>query len=254
MSDPRDPVSECDLQSYVDGELDEAQRAEIEALLTRCPQTAALVDDYRRINDALRDFHADVLSEPIPRRLLTPPSRIGRRRRLVAAAVVASLTLGGAGGWVARDLTVGHAERSAELLEYALSAHAAYAPEVRHPVEVQADQEAHLVAWLSKRMNAEVRAPRLGKLGFELLGGRLLPGANKPSAQFMYQDQTGRRLTLYVREGAANNELTAVRFRETGGMRAFYWIDRELGYALVGDLDRQTLSRAADLIYSELNS
>lgn len=70
-------------------------------------------------------------------------------------------------------------------------AHAVYAPEVRHPVEVAAVEKAHLAAWLSKRLEAEVRAPDLGGAGFALLGGRLLPGealsgaASLPAAQFM---------------------------------------------------------------------
>ena len=43
----------------------------------------------------------------------------------------------------------------------AANAHAVYVPEVRHPVEVGADQEAHLVQWLSKRLAVPVRAPAL---------------------------------------------------------------------------------------------
>ena len=40
-------------------------------------------------------------------------------------------------------------------------AHVAYVPEVRHPVEVTAAEEKHLVAWLSKRLDAPLRAPSL---------------------------------------------------------------------------------------------
>lgn len=82
-------------------------------------------------------------------------------------------------------------------------AHVVYSPEVRHPVEVAADQEAHLVAWLSKRLGTPLKIPRLDGLGFALVGGRLLPGGQGPVAQFMYQDGQGQRLTLYVRTNRA---------------------------------------------------
>lgn len=65
-------------------------------------------------------------------------------------------------------------------------------------MEVAADQEAHLVAWLSKRLGTPLKVPRLDTLGFGLVGGRLLPGDQGPVAQFMYQDGQGQRLTLYV--------------------------------------------------------
>src|SRR3972149_6794694 len=54
------------------------------------------------------------------------------------------------------------APEAASFVRRAVVAHATYAPEVRHPVEVGADQEAHLVSWLSQRLGAPVRAPKRG--------------------------------------------------------------------------------------------
>ena len=63
-------------------------------------------------------------------------------------------------------------------------AHAVYAPEVRHPVEVnvaqgsaseQRAQEEHLARWLGKRLDMPVKLYDLRPQGFELVGGRLLP-------------------------------------------------------------------------------
>lgn len=55
-------------------------------------------------------------------------------------------------------------------------ARAVYSPEVRHPVEVWALQEDHLVAWLSKRLDTTLKCPSLAELGYELVGVRLLSG------------------------------------------------------------------------------
>jgi len=133
---------------------------------------------------------------------------------------------------------------------------------VRHPVEVGADQEAHLVAWLSKRLGAPLRVPALDSVGLALVGGRLLPGYSAtasdvdpaPVAQFMYQGAKGQRVTLYVRTEARDHGETAFRFAREGSVRVFYWIDRNFGYALsTADLDRAELLRVANLVYKQLN-
>jgi anti-sigma factor RsiW len=124
---------------------------------------------------------------------------------------------------------------------------------VRHPVEVGADQEQHLVAWLSKRLGAEVRAPNLESVGYSLVGGRLLPGEPGPAGQFMYQSAQGKRVTLYVRTRADNRE-TAFHYATEGNVRVFYWIDRSFGYALSSaDLGREALLKVANTAYAQLN-
>jgi anti-sigma factor RsiW len=136
----------------------------------------------------------------------------------------------------------------------AAQAHLVYASEVRHPVEVDASQQEHLVKWLSKRLGIDLKVPVLAKDGFELLGGRLLPGGEGPVAQFMYQDGTGKRLTLYVTRPHQGEEVTAFRFAQEGSVSVFYWIDKECGYALSGELDRPALARVAGTVYKQLEN
>ena len=69
-------------------------------------------------------------------------------------------------------------------------------------------------------------APDMARAGFALVGGRLLPDAGKPAAQFMYKDQKGRRVTLYVRSDDGAD--TAFKFAAEDGISAFYWIDGAL--------------------------
>ena len=97
-------------------------------------------------------------------------------------------------------------------------AHAVYAPEVRHPVEVnvaqgsateQRAQEEHLARWLGKRLDMPVQLYDLRPQGFELVGGRLLPDTAGPSAQLMYQNGGGQRVTLYLRKPEAGEQSVA---------------------------------------------
>ncbi|HEX3063574.1 MAG TPA: anti-sigma factor, partial [Usitatibacter sp.] len=134
----------------------------------------------------------------------------------------------------------------------AARAHLVYSPEVRHPVEVDAKDRDHLVKWLSKRLGMPLKVPTLSGEGFELLGGRLLPGPEGPVAQFMYQDATGKRLTLYVSPPHAGDKTTAFRFAQDNGVSVFYWIDRDCDYALSGEVDKPTLARVASSVYRQV--
>ena len=211
--------------------------------------------ELKTLSQALHQLYDPVLDEPVPARLHARPRR-GRAVAIAAGWVMVGLCAGTIVGWqlrASRPAATLQAEVPA-FVKRAAVAHATYSPEVRHPVEVGADQEQHLVAWLSKRLGAQVRAPKLDALGYSLVGGRLLPGENGPVAHFMYQTEKGRRITLYVRTEAAENRETAFRYAAEGNVNVFYWIDRKLGYALSSaDLGREDLIKVANAVYQQLN-
>ena len=172
--------------------------------------------------------------------------------RLWQLAAALAFIIGAGGGWGANEYF--HAGPSADLAlaRDAVVAHRVYEVEVRHPVEVAANEEKHLVAWLSKRLDAPVLAPDLSPLGFQLVGGRLLPAASGPAAQFMYENETGDRLTLYVEPNRTGEE-TAFRFVEQDDIAAFYWKDGPLAYALIGRTEREQLLGLARTTYQQIN-
>ncbi len=242
--------TEDDLQAFVDDRLTPDRRAEVEAHLAREPEAAERVAAYREQNAQLRAHFNPVLDEPIPQRL----TMLAPRRRFLRFAMAAGwLLLGSALGWSASFLVAEDPSRSGTLARRAAIAHAVYSPEVRHPVEVGADQQEHLVRWLSKRLGADLRPPVLTDNGYELVGGRLLPGDRGAVAQFMYQESKGRRLTLYVSRMNVSQGDTAFRFTRENGVSVFYWVDGSLGYALSGDLPKQDLLGVATAVYKQLN-
>jgi anti-sigma factor RsiW len=216
--------------------------------------------ELKFIKDALHELYDPVLREPVPGHWLRARQARWRGYALAAAWVVLGVAVGMLAGWqlhqwrapapgaAAADGVPGFVKRAA-------IAHATYSPEVRHPVEVGADQESHLVAWLSKRVGAPLRAPHLESVGYSLVGGRLLPGeTGSPVAHFMYQCKQGTRVTLYVRANAATNRETAFLYTAEGPVKVFYWIDRKLGYAISSaDIDKETLLKVANAAYSQLN-
>lgn len=246
-------VTEAELQAYVDGQLPATRAAEVEQHLAQHEDDAERVAAYRRQNEALRTAYDPLLAAAVPARLRAVTARRGGfswQRYAVAAALMA---VSGIAGWQLRAYVAGERTQTVYLARVAAVAHAVYSPEVRHPVEVGADQEAHLVNWLSKRLGTGLKIPHLAAQGYTLVGGRLLPGERGPAAQFMYQDGKGQRLTLYVRVSKDAREQTAFRFAQENNVGVFYWLDGRLGYALSGETDRAELLRVADAVYRQLN-
>ncbi len=247
------PVIEAELHAYVDGLLPAVRQAEIEAYLAAHREDAQRVRAWAEQNQALHAWFDPVLAEALPARVRR--SALPRRMppALRYAAVAVWFALGGVAGWYVHAYNTAQSADAVAFARQAAIAHVVYSPEVRHPVEVGADQEAHLVSWLSKRLGASLKVPQLLAVGYQLVGGRLLPGNQGPVAQFMFQDSNGQRLTLYVRSGAGNSKETAFRFAQERGVSVFYWLDGKFGYALSGEIDKAQLLRVAKVVYQQLN-
>ena len=247
------PISEDDLQAYADGRLDAARLTQVETWLAAHPDHRVQVEEWRAQSAALHRVYDAVLDDPLPARLI-PPANAPRWIDLRKLAAVAWIALGAVIGFALRDQTLpasGKAAQANSLPRQAAIAHAVFVPEVRHPVEVGADQEAHLVAWLSKRLGAPLKAPQLDNAGYKLVGGRLLAGDSGEVAQFMYENAEKKRLTLYVRREAPKDGNTAFRYAEEKGTDVFYWTDSRFGYALSGNTGREEMLSLGSAVYRQ---
>jgi anti-sigma factor RsiW len=258
VSAPDDDLApdEAQLHAYLDGQLTPDQARLVENRLARDPEAALRVQEWRGMNQRLHALYDPTLEEPVPARLSTVP-RFGWSRVLrAAAAAVVWLAVGtGLGWWWRGNQVPPRTAPVAILAERAALAHTVYVPEVRHPVEVPANQEAHLVAWLSKRLGEPIKAPKLAGEGYELVGGRLLPsGQDGPAAQFMYQEAGGGRITLYVKcMGSNTRRETAFRYDRAGSVGVFTWIDDRVAYSLAAELPREKHLVLAEAVYRQFN-
>lgn len=260
------PIHNDELMALVDGVLDPDRTRQIEQWAQLDAELAATLAALRAQQRDLRADLDPVLDEPIPPRLLRvrTPSRFSLQR---VAAVMGWLTIGVTVGsltswqYLSRHASThsaiaapGSAPDLPRFVHQAAVAYAVFAPEVRHPVEVGSTDTKALNTWLSKRLQRQMQAPDLLRLGFSLIGGRLLPAEiNKPAAQFMYEDRQGQRITVYLRGMAVPTPETAFRFAKRGLVSTFYWVEGNWGYALSGELSRAQLLQIAHAIHSQLS-
>ena len=253
MSKQPKQLAEEDLHGYVDGRLDAARRAEVEAWLLNNQADAARVAAYRQQNEMMQALFNPVLNEPIPLQMHPQARHRSYAQPMRYAAMVGGMVLSGILGWSLHGAETNKQPAVLAMVNRAALAHVVYTPEVLHPVEVGKEQEEQLTKWLSKRLGNNIKAPHLTSAGYELMGGRLLPGNQGPVAQFMYQDARGLRLTLYISSKMAGKGEASFRYAQEGKVGVFYWVDDDLGYALSGELAKADLLRVANAVYQGLN-
>jgi anti-sigma factor RsiW len=246
------PVTEDELHAFVDGELPEDRRQELEAWLEAHPDDAGRVAAWKAQAEAIRARYAGVADEPVPERfdLDRLVRKSGRGRWIAAAAVLLAFLGGGLTGWFSRGAWDGTPAAKVIVAE-ALDAHRLYIAEVRHPIEVPAEA-GHLIPWLSRKIGHQIQAPNLKRFGLKLMGGRLLPGPRSPAALFMYEGPSGERFTLYCVRATAPD--TALRYREAGQVAAFYWVEGQLSCVVSGPSERERLQKVAESAYEQLDS
>ena len=294
--DPSPPLSAAHSTNHawhalVDGRLPPADAAGLQQQLAADAAAQATVAQWQAQRQQLRALHQNLLEAPLPDALLqtlagATARRTEQHRRWwrwggMAASVLVAFALGwvGRGQWPAVApsglLAMNASAPTQRFATQAAMAHAVYQPEQRHPVEVPAAQQEHLVQWLSKRLGRPLKLPLLTAQGYELVGGRLLPGDTGARAQFMYQNSAGERVTLYLGALAPTTATqalppatvltapakpaqaqqpaeTAFRFTQEGPVPGFYWTDQGFGYALSGQLPRPALQALATAVYQQL--
>lgn len=248
-------VSTDELHAYVDGLLSEKRTDKVASYLKTHPDAAALVADYRQINMMLHDTFDGIFNDPIPAAQIALAHKSRPARFTIpAAAAIAGLVIGMSSGWFSHGLVYNNDAALKQITQRSSAAYVVYSPDKEHPVEVAADRGVHLSAWLSGRMGMEFRIPKLGDLGFELIGGRLMIGETSPAALLMYENQDGRRVVLYIRNDLPTSDKTDMQYTRNGDTSVIAWADGKTGFGLAGGFSKQGLMPAANLIRAQFSS
>jgi anti-sigma factor RsiW len=233
-----EPVTDADLQAYIDGQLDTPSRIEVEAWLQHRPEIAAEVMEGLRLRDEVRLFmHEEARAAPATVGLARQLTRQLGRRRLVlqgrrwAAAVV----LIGA-GWLA------HAELGLLVDEVAAAHHAPAVADaaanalavMRLKLAAGQVEEAELVSVVTRETGDPLPVPRLGQ-GLQRVGGDLVPWNGGTAVVELYRTAAGDLVSLFAAE-AGSFAVTSPQVAAVAGGAAVYWQAGPFAYALTGAL------------------
>jgi anti-sigma factor RsiW len=130
------------------------------------------------------------------------------------------------------------------LAEEAVANHVVYTADKRRPTELGAEQRDDLARWVSNRIQHQVAPPDLALAGYRYMGGRLAATDSGPAGMFMYQNDAGLRLTVFVRP-VADKTNRPQEIVGVGAMEGCAWIDRGIGYTVVAALPSAELKRVA---------
>lgn len=247
------PITEDDLQAFIDNALDARRHAEVEAWLAAHRDVAERVASDIQMRDTLRAALQPIVEEPLPlelnllrlRERRKKPSFDWRAAHWQAAAAILLLVAGGAGGWGLRDVQDPPRAGIAALASEASDSYAVYAGDAGRPVEIPAANAPQLVQWASNRLQRPVSIPDLSASGFEFIGGRLVPTPHGPAVLYMFDNGEGTRLALLARNMKVDKE-APMRRENRGDLASLSWAKDGLGYSLVGPLDETALHPIAN--------
>lgn len=255
------PVTEADIQAYVDGELSPARRAAVSAYLAANPEEAARAADYQMLNLALhREFPLEhksaltleqaALAAKLSQAARRSRSLWQRSGRLAAGLAVVAVSM--IVGWHAYE-RYATPEPSSLLAfaEKATDAHRHFAGYARpaSPVVEQGTDGDDVVRWLSQRADDQsIGTPDLSEHGFELARERIIEASAEPTIQLLYRNHADDTYLSLIVGRNADEAKTAFTYVADGGLSLFYWQQGHYAFAISSRLGREALLAIAESV------
>jgi anti-sigma factor RsiW len=269
----RNVFTDEQIQDYIDGRLNERDRAAVAAYLLAHPQVAAEVEAIRRQSEALCALGQEILDEPMPEHLrrllrerpadvrteLRPEARQAIRRPirrrpsfLEAAAALLLFCAGGTIGWFAHGIARPAPSLSDMLLADMSRAYALYGAR-DYPVPFPPNRAQEFGTWIGRTFEREVRPPDLAEFGYSYRGGRVIPSAGANIGLFQFARAQDAELAVFFWTPAAPP--TVVRaLHDRDGIAAHFWHTDGLSVAVISgkaNRDFETTAKAIFAFYDE---
>jgi anti-sigma factor RsiW len=233
------PPSERDLHAYVDHQLSEQDRRLVETFLASNPQVAMQVRAWQQDAQQLRAALSGALQQPAnpeldPLMIRQRLKRRSRRHLASAAMLLIAVSIGGFGGWQAREMTFVSTQLP---MTDALQAYRLIAQQGFLPADYKASDDGDMQGWLDRYFIQANRLPDFAGAGFKPVSGRLLSTEQGPAAMVVYENQGGQKISFYVRPPGPKNNLLPRGSRSDGGLQAEYWSGGGYNYAMVSPTD-----------------
>ncbi|KAF1032203.1 MAG: hypothetical protein GAK37_00553 [Pseudomonas sp.] len=233
------PPSERDLHAYVDHQLPDADRRVLETWLAAHPDVAAQVQAWQHDAQLLRAALSGALQAPAnpgldPALIRQRLKKQSRRHLATAALLLIAVSLGGVGGWQARQMSLIAAFPP---MADAMQAYRLFAQDGVMPADYTVQGNGDIQTWLDRYFQQAARLPDLSQAGFKAVSGRLLNTEQGAAAMVLYQNPQGQRISFYIRPPGPENALLPHGSRSADGLQAEYWSGSGYNYAIVSPAD-----------------
>ena len=266
---------EVRLSAYIDGELAESEKSELDALLARDDEARALLDKLKSGSAFGNGAFENFLHDPVPLALVRQikqgpginpkservttaslPRRSARIWPRILAASTALFLLGGAAGFI-----LGSATDFAEPMNQAddrpwiddiVGSHRIYSRQKEHLVEVPGTQAAEIETWLAASVGVTFAVPDLARKGLSFEGARLLAANGRPVAQLVYRDREGEVFTIcFLKQGDAQQ---SGEFTETirGDLGLISWQRESVSFVMIGPSSDPALQDLAETVAANI--
>ncbi len=243
------PVSEADIQAWVDDRLPAARRPAVEAHFAFHPEDAVRARTYREQRDLLAEL-ADRLAfgdaeDFRPELIEALVARLDRGRRVrrmaMAAAMAGILAVGGATAWYGVPDRASTPPITQAAVPDLLFDPASFA----NLEEVAAEEDS--IDWLGKHLvGRSLRRPDLETLGLKFVRGSVLRNLRTPAIRLVYEDELGNKLYIFVGVVRGKEEKAFGIVPE--GYVSLQWRNGPVVFALIAPSDSPQLVYAMELV------
>ena len=239
-----------ELHAYLDGEIDERRRAEIERIIESDTGLAAQVAAFRSDKETIARTYGRLIDRPLPQEWIARIERhtATRRRPFLPAfaALAASLVLLVLGTTVWKPVS----QRSvvAEALSARDNSFRPIASVRWHPgTGFRAASDI-----LAKTLAMRLRAPDLSQMGYSLAAIQVYPAtSNGNSVELIYRGPRSQDFTLFVRRASGEPRFDVF---ERSGVRICLWQDDAIATVMAGRMSAAEMQRLASLAYNGLSA
>lgn len=219
MANSEPSALERRISAFVDSQVSDAERQDVESLLVNDPHARALHDDLKRGSHNGRLLLDDMLKEPVPldlvrsiknaalpRKALRLPGSSRRARAFrpstlqALSACAFTLILGCSLGYMigarptgthAPETLTSQGFQQRDWLDDIVSHYRLYSRQQNRLVEIGADSPADILEWLTTGTGVGFRIPDLTESGLAFVGARLVTAENTPTGVLFYRRTSG---------------------------------------------------------------
>ena len=255
-------LTDSDLLAYVDDRLSADERRRVESALRHDLAAQAKVCRLSAVSaEEIKSALGGDGAEPIPFSLAqtigkgpdqkSPGGRWASPWMAIAASL-ATLVVGGAGGYIIADKPPVVAEASKDWITRVAEYQSLYVRDTVATARLSPDQRVQLEARLSDRLGRTIAPPDLGSFGLTFKRGQLLDIDGNAVAQLVYLPADGEPIALCVVRTALDDLSPAEGRAE--GLNYSHWRDRGYAFVLIGDAAPARIQAMAEDARQQLRS